>query len=783
MSYYFEGMDERNHKSFFHICGMNKLPLIMFLWVMSIYSAIGQEDYFLTPQNKAYIYHTVRKSPILEQNIGRYIVYSGKEITLPNGEINYDSTEQVIINQPELLKIYSNEIRRSPKGILSELSNKMAIWELNSLLQSHRSNSLVKDGKVSDYERFEQLLLEHLPEQAKRIKKEELQVHRKVEKLSNPTLTFKDKVAMLDGFAAWTEEEKKEVILAYNNAINEWVAQRTFQIFEKLGGEADYFENVLTAAGDGSTTSGLFEEREKDERGRWNKGLPKAVGLFPYEPYIGIKPTSKKKKPEVLPMGYTIHQFQTVGEGRETNIHMDVWGYNSEKQTTVVIQKAGNYYPLFGAVNTRFLSPDSTFGGGLTYYTLIGRIQKDIQEIEEKISGKRGFDYWIDYYENKKDDTKLSIDKTEKELNDIRYSTVTTKPPKNNKKKSKRTKANQGSGPPILKTDSKRSKRKKRQDKVVALYGQLQAINKKLAALAEEREKALVEQQALNRKVQLMYDMIGTKWVPYQEKDGFYLYEDSTRFDLTTQEFTFPASDKPEVFEVKLLAIPISHKSSQYDEVMLHINITDALPLYTSQVQLRIQDLFDTDQYELKQERLFVEKDSIAVVEFFEALMDKKKNFKIIARGGGVGKLKNNRVVINYEPEELNQYPGASSEDRLIAREDSTFKQLRTTEVLIHIEREIVLQVNSFTDPVRSNFNPPHKDLLSLKNQYNLSGNQMLSAYRAYSTLKALKNELNILAGQYLSRSDATKVIDRLNKAIDKSRITVGPTSVKFKSF
>src|SRR5690554_7793083 len=77
---------------------------------------------------------------------------------------------------------------------------------------------------------------------------------------------------MLDGFAAWTEEEKKEVILAYNNAINEWVAQRTFQIFEKLGGEADYFENVLTAAGDGSTTSGLFEEREKDERGRWNKG-------------------------------------------------------------------------------------------------------------------------------------------------------------------------------------------------------------------------------------------------------------------------------------------------------------------------------------------------------------------------------------------------------------------------------------------------------------------------------------------------------------------------------
>src|SRR5690554_1892062 len=126
---------------------MYKFSFITFFWTLTMFSVVAQEDYLLTPQNKAYLYHTIRKSPILELNIGRYVVYSGKEITLPNGEINYDSTEQMIINQPDLLKIYSSEIRRSPKGILSELSNKMAIWELNSLLQSHRSNSLVKDGK------------------------------------------------------------------------------------------------------------------------------------------------------------------------------------------------------------------------------------------------------------------------------------------------------------------------------------------------------------------------------------------------------------------------------------------------------------------------------------------------------------------------------------------------------------------------------------------------------------------------------------------------------------
>lgn len=75
---------------------MRNLLLSLLCLVSSIYGISQEGGYFLTPQEKAYIFHTVRKSPILEHNIGRYIAYSGKEITLPNGEINYDSTEQVI---------------------------------------------------------------------------------------------------------------------------------------------------------------------------------------------------------------------------------------------------------------------------------------------------------------------------------------------------------------------------------------------------------------------------------------------------------------------------------------------------------------------------------------------------------------------------------------------------------------------------------------------------------------------------------------------------------------
>ncbi|MEX1191868.1 MAG: hypothetical protein WEA99_07815 [Brumimicrobium sp.] len=742
---------------------MGRLTIIFLISLITSTSVISQEDFFLTPQDKAYLFHTVRKSPILEQNIGRYIKYTGKQITLPNGELNYDSIELVIVNNPELLKIYSSEIRKAPKGILAETANKQAIWELNKVLNAFRQDELEEKGYEKDYNRFEIVLIKNLPEVALKSKDNKIIVHPRIEKLNNPSLTFNDKVAMLDGFGTWTEQQKKQTLDAYNIAINDWVKERAFLIYKNLGGEAQQFNNVLTAAGDGSSTSGLFEEREKDERGRWNKGLPKAVGLFPYESYIGIKDKSKKNKSEVLPQGYTTNLFETAGGGKKTNIHVDVWGYNTEKQTTVVIDKKGKIYPLFGSSDSRFLSPDSTFGEGDTYYTMINRVKADIAELEEKISGRRGLDYWIEYNEDRLDDKKMDIEVVEKELNDIRYSTITT----NDKK---------------YKTDSKRKKRKVRQEKVVLYHEQLAAIRRKIKELKAEKEVILEKKQAKNRQLQRMYDLIGTKWVPFEEKDGLFIFEDSARFDLLTQEFTFPESDEKEPFEIRLLAVPYSHTSDQFDEVMLHINVVDAIPLYNAQIQLNLNDVFDVDQYELDQ-KLFTKADSIPVMELFEALQDNKRYFDVIARGAGIGKWKNFEPIKNYEPEELNNYPGDSEKERDEAKNDSLFKRLRTTQVKILIDRCITLEVNSYTDPVKSNFTPPNEDFNEMMSQYKLSENDMLSAYRTYTTLKNIKQELNILAGKYLDRPEAKSAIDRINKAIDKSRISVGRTSFKYKEF
>jgi hypothetical protein len=741
---------------------MIKFYVLLFSFVLA-FGAISQEDHFLSGNDKAYLFHTVRKSPILELNIGRYLDYQGPMIYLPNGEINYDSIELIIINEPAILKILSAEIAKAPKGVLAEAANKQAVWELNKLLHAYRKNQLEKEGLTSSFNQFEKIMLSQLPAVAIKTKDEQKEIHPKLMNIWNPSLAFNDRLAMLDGFGKWTIEEKKQVIDAFNFSINAFVEQRAKQIFHSLGGQADLFTNVLVAAGDGSSTSGLFEEREKDERGRWNKGLPKAVGLFPYDTFITIDEKKKKNKEKIEPQRYAIRNFETFGEGRATKVHIDVWGYNSEKQTTVVIEKNGWSYPLFGSTASRFLSPDSSFTGKATYYTFIQRVQNDIDVLEEKISGKKGYDYHIQNTDKKRKDKLLQITKLEKELSDARMNPITTQDRK-------------------LKTDSGRKKRKKSQEKLISYYNQLKALEKKLRILQEEKQAAIDLQNEKEQQKSKMLDLIGRKWMPFWEKDGLYTFEDGATYDIMTQTFTFAPTLNPEQFEVRLIAIPYSHTSDQVDEVMLHINILDAKPFFNAKIQLNILDRFASDQFDLDGP-LLKQSDSLAIRQFFEAMLDKNKPFKISAKGGGIGEMGKNGVTVAIAQNEIANYPGKTKEEKDKAKFSEEYQALRTTGLFILIDREIKWIIESFTDPVKSNFIPPNKSVMEKAKQYKWTNNQLLSAYRTYAVMKQLQDELNIWAGKLLTREEAVAVIDRMNKSIEKSAVTIGNRSIKFKDF
>ncbi|MBL4862643.1 MAG: hypothetical protein JKY09_06470, partial [Crocinitomicaceae bacterium] len=422
--------------------------IYLVITILFSFGAQAQLNEGLNPEERAYLYHIVKKSPILENNFGRYFDYQGPHIKFPNQKINYDSVELLIINQPELLIIRKEEIAKSPKGLIAEAANKMALWELNKVLLARRTSPDDLKQYKNEYRKFYDLLMDKIPPSALKVKDGVKQPHPKLLNVLNPSLSLDEKVAHIGALRFLSMNDQIVTLRAINSAINTYVEDRAWEIYHDLGGKAQEFHNILVAAGDGSGTSGILEEREKNERGIWNKGLPKAIGLFPYQMVIESRENKKKTISKIEPMRFAEVDFKTAGNNRITNIHMDVWGYNSKKQTTVVIEKNGLTYHFFGSGDTRFLSPDSTFADGATFQSIISDLEfNKIAKLHDKIYGKKGFDYWIDYNSKKKDGTELKIQKREKEYSDLGYSPIiTSKKPSRKVKKSKRKAIKSGSG-------------------------------------------------------------------------------------------------------------------------------------------------------------------------------------------------------------------------------------------------------------------------------------------------------------------------------------------------
>lgn len=757
------------------------------LLIISTCLSFAQEKEYFSPEEKAYLFHIVRKSPILEKNIGRYLEYKGPKIEFASGETNYDSIESILINNPSFLYIRRSEIAKSPKGLISEAANKMALWELNKILLAKRLDDEIEiniyQNKLSE---FEKIFVKYLPPHALKEEKKLLAPHKRIYGLLDPSISFEDRRTMIESYHFLDENDQLVTLEAINKSINQYVEKRTYTFYKALGGESETFVNILVAAGDGSSTTGLLEEREKDEQGRWNMGLPKAVGLFPYQ----LERSFEEKKSSIIETKrYTKSNFKTVGNDKITNLHFDVWGYNSKKQTTVVIEKNGLTYHLFGSGKTRFLSPDSSFSDGATYQSMINEFKEGkIKKLNDMIHGKRGFDYWISHYEKKKEESAKTIHKLELEYTDFGFTQIQTSKKMSNKgkkeiNKQRKEKPNQSIDPSMTvnakpKTDSQKDKRSVIQDRLVRENEAYKSYVKNLKDLKYEKENALKIQAEYQLKLNQFNQLIGTRWAKFTYNDGIYTFEDSTTFDMLTQEFQFKESTDTADFEVRLLAIPYSALSKDADEVMLHIHMTDAEPAYDARLQIRLEDAFDSDEYTLDKQ-IISKEDSVAVKQLFESLLNKKLPIIVKARGQGVGTWNGFKTIKAPNVGELNAYPGSTPEARKLSRMDSAYVRLRKTELIIKTKENITFEVNSFTDPISSNLEIKNSSVLQAMGKYNLSKNEILSAYRSAFILTKMKLELNILAGEYLDKPTAKIVLDRLNTEVEKAKIQVGRTSFK----
>jgi hypothetical protein len=701
---------------------------------------------------KAFMFHVVVKSPILNENIGKYFEYSGPVIRLTNGEINYDSIDVIISNKPDYLFIRTSEIAKCSPGIVAELANKTAIWELNktmmACLQGNDSELL---RYQSQFEKFEALLVEYLPSSFIKSNSKGKTFEPRLKEVLNPSLSFNLKRDLLLGMRNVNLNLAQQVLEAINESVQKWVQERTYQLFSMLGGKTNRFDNILIAAGDGSLTSGLLDEREKDARGRFYRGLPRAIGFFPYQMHVI---TNKAGQEELRSLNFPAIDLYTAGEGRMTNIHPDIWGYNGNKQTTLVIEKGGRQYVLFGSGESRFLSPDSSFNSGGTFVGVINELEhKYIADLRDKIYGKQGFDYWIAFNEAEIEKTKTEILNIELDL-------------KKYKSSAKRRNSTAG-----------KKKIRDLQSKFIAKQNYYDKCELNIKKLTKDRDNAHNLLDEYEARLSQLKRLIGDNWMPWSMKDGFFIFEDGATFDIRTQDFRFPPTSEKEYVEVRLLAIPFSAVKNDVDEVMLHMSVSDMLPDFDKAFKLGRVDWFVSNSFDLNMP-IFMPEDSVVVLDVLDAITRKLK-IDVDAHGLGIGKIEMDKLSKDIAAVELSSYPGDSPEQRQIAAESMTFKSLRRTELSIDLKNGIIIEVVSSTDPVRTNFTPESAFLIKLISQGKITPNEALSVYRTAAVLLALKKELIHYAGEYLDREKASIVIDYLENEFKRIKIQVGAYSVK----
>ncbi len=749
--------------------------LFLILFVFLAFSGQTQVNNGLSTEVRAYLFHIVRKSPILEKNIGLAFEYVGPNIKLSDGGINYDSLELLIINEPTLLIIRNDIIAKSPKGLLAEASNKTALWELCKQIQ------LVLNGEkqqtlITSYLDY---FFDSLPNSVSRGKSYNELLSPSTSPIFQTNLSLNDRIQLLEAMGIKDRDEQKLIFDAQSYAINKAVEKRALEIFKILGGQVSSFENILIACGDGSYTTGLLEERDKDEYGEWNKGLPKAIGFFPYDVYL-----FGAKKPELKSKRIVSRWVETVGMDKETVLHFDVWGYNSTKQTTVVIEKDGAQYHLFGSEKTRFLSPDSTFSSGITFQTIINQIiEYTFKDLKGSIDGKEGYNAIIKQTQTEIQETLLAIHEKESSydnLNKVNY--VTKKRPSREMRKKKKN--NKNGGPIDLQPTTKSRKKAKsnNQDELVDLYLKYDELQNDLENLISEKAP-IQEEYTKKKKLIDSYSMkMGVNWMPYSVKDGLYLYKDGARFDLYTQEFTFPASKEKSSVEIRLISIPEDFEGENADEVMLHMTKLDAEPFFDANIQLELMDVFDSDKFNFNAP-IFTLKDSSDLKLIFTQFKKNPVPILVYLDAYGIGEWNGDKIQRDSKQIEISTYPGANDEERKSNRASIDFKRLRSSRLLIKMDRNLILKINSSTDPVRSNLDLDLLDLNNLSKEYSLSKNEVLSALRCIALLDKLQNELNMQATKYLSQSDSKKFIDKLEEAIGKAKIEIAGNKIRIKDF
>ena len=730
---------------------MTKLLSLLFIITIQVSFAQSEWNDF-TGKQKAFFYQLTRKIENMTPQVFHLFEYTDSIPFINDTLADFPYVEKQIVADSTKLILHKSEFSRKNNGIISDIATHYAAWELDLMLQ-FRDSKKEKFAYLKDkINLFEHYILEKAPQSAIRTLTDgEYQLSPSIQKYYAPNLTINEKIAAIKN-SSFTLNDQLLIIRSIYYAQEKYINIRSKEVFDMLGGKTAHYQNFLIGAGDGDN----YSELESVLRTKYNRALPDPKGFFKFDTETKLDKATKNQT--LYCKTNPIKHINTI-VNLPTKVHFDVWGYHPERQTTIVIQKAGKSYILYGNDKDRYLTPDSTFEGGSTYWRLIYELENiHIAELKEMIYGKRGYDYLIAKTEDQIQNTLLYIKQSEEKLNKMRYAPIAK--PKVKKKKKKLKKKNlgysdqAGTGHIKGKMTKDVKNKNKEQFRLVHLNTQLQNQKRILKQLKIDKEKAYDVLAKYETQLDKMKKNVGDSFVAFKKsKNGTYLFEDGSIFNYLEQDFTFQHSYKPESFDIITVAFGEKVFSKKCEEVFVHINITH--PKLDSKYTLY-------DESSLKNDLSI--SDSIQIMELFTALGTTDKKLAISAIGAGI-----------IGGESQNYFRDSLAKVVEYNKDNERKNTIYTYHV--KIEDKINLKVKSYRHAMLPyQFNEKFSKYYLKAKSKNSTLNE-IDFYTTYLAKKRLTNYIDNLknyADSWLIETDIqNQVITKLNKAKNKSYYSV----------
>lgn len=603
---------------------------ILSLLSLAVQSQTPWENF--TGEERAFFYNITRRTEILKPELFHLFEFTDSIPWVNDTLPDYSYVEKQIVNDKSKLILHVDQIQRKSIGLISDLAIAYSLWELDRVLH-YRTSVDEKDKDLKEKLKvFEAYLMENIPQSAlTTLTSGEYVLRKGISNYFSPSMSITDKMASLAN-SGYPVQDQMLIINALYTAQELYVTNKSKEVMYQLGGfYTDEYHDYLSAAGDGSAWTDL----QGSFKTPYNFLVPDERGLFRFETEEYTEREEQVggevivKNPIVRVKDILVRECRTDIE-KSTVLHFDVYGYHPERQTTIAIQKGGSSYILYGKNDHRLVSPDSSYGKGTTYWRLLWELENVyIADLNEKLYGKRGYEYWIAEYEDKIKNTELLIKKTEYRLDELRHKPMG--PPKMKKKKIKDKdlgSSDQINGHPTNKLTKTEKQINIEQARLTHLNTQWENEKSMLAKLKKEMEEAyflLVKFQTLYDKMQ---KNLGYIFMSYEQEGDIYTFADGAIFNYATQDFIFPTIHREEVFHVYHIAFGEKVLSTRLEESFIHMNLAYVHLQKRFTLERIVED--KTAQPE------FTDGDSIQVMEIFRAALDKDLEIEIIAEAGGI---------------------------------------------------------------------------------------------------------------------------------------------------